>query len=227
MLPYVDDISQNNNNVNNDTSSTKYSMQEDIKNTQELDNSSFSLKQKQLEIIQNNNPVQDDYHTWIRNINDIKTLEETLNDRDWSNYDEFNPDLTRNDIQNAINKGKITVYSSYPIGQGIFVSPSRMEAESYSSDGKVYSKEVNIDDVAWIDPTQGQYAKVQEKIAQNNLNVDNQGRTLTKEQQEYFKDSKVRDEKGKLITVCHTMTGRGPQFNEFNPVGTDYYKFGH
>lgn len=215
VLLYVDNISQNNNNVNNDTSSTKYSMQEDIKNTQELDNSSFSLKQKQLEIIQNNNPVQDDYHTWIRNINDIKTLEETLNDRDWSDYDEFNPDLTRNDIQNAINKGKITVYSSYPIGQGIFVSPSRMEAESYSSDGKVYSKEVNIDDVAWIDPTQGQYAKVQEKIAQNNLNVDNQGRTLTKEQQEYFKDSKVRDEKGRLLEVYHgTNNGEFTKFNK-------------
>lgn len=43
VLPCVDNISQNNNNVNNDTSSTKYSMQEDIKNTQGLDNSSFSL----------------------------------------------------------------------------------------------------------------------------------------------------------------------------------------
>lgn len=209
----ANNISQSKTNVKLDTSSTKYSMQENINNTQELDNSSFSLKQKQLEIIQNNNPVQDDYHTWIRNINDIKTLEETLNDRDWSDYDEFNPDLTRNDIQNAINKGKITVYSSYPIGQGIFVSPSRMEAESYSSDGKVYSKEVNIDDVAWIDPTQGQYAKVQEKIAQNNLNVDNQGRTLTKEQQEYFKDSKVRDEKGRLLEVYH---GTNEEFTVFD-----------
>lgn len=55
---------------------------------------------------------------------------------------------------------------------------------------------------------------------------DNQGRTLSKEQQEYFKDSKVRDEEGKLVTVYHTMTNKGIQFNEFNPVGTDYYKFG-
>lgn len=55
---------------------------------------------------------------------------------------------------------------------------------------------------------------------------DNQGRTLSKEQQEYFKDSKVRDEEGNLITVYHTMTNKGIQFNEFNPVGTDYYKFG-
>ena len=55
---------------------------------------------------------------------------------------------------------------------------------------------------------------------------DNQGRTLSKEQQEYFKDSKARDEEGKLVTVYHTMTNKGIQFNEFNPVGTDYYKFG-
>ena len=33
--------------------------------------------------------------------------------------------------------------------------------------------------------------------------VDNQGKTLTKEQQEYFKDSKVRDENGNLLTVYH------------------------
>ncbi len=33
--------------------------------------------------------------------------------------------------------------------------------------------------------------------------TDNQGRTLTKEQQEYFKDSKVRDENGNLLTMYH------------------------
>lgn len=126
----------------------------------ELDNSSFSLKQKQLDIILKNNPVHDDYHTWIRSVDDIKTLEETLNDGDWTDYDEFNPDLTKQDIEDAIKTGKIKVYSSYPIEQGIFVSPSKMEAESYSANGKVYSKEVRINDVAWIDPTQGQYAKV-------------------------------------------------------------------
>lgn len=160
----ANNIPQSSNNVNSNTSSaTKYSIPINKNNTQELNNGSFSLekyKQKQLDIIKNNNPVNDDYHTWIRNVEDIKTLEETINDSDWSDYDEYNPDLSRQDIENAIDSGKITVYSSYPIKQGIFVSPSKMEAESYSSNGKVYSKEVNINDVAWIDPTQGQYAKV-------------------------------------------------------------------
>lgn len=58
------------------------------------------------------------------------------------------------------------------------------------------------------------------------LQKDNQGRKLTKEQQEYFKDSKVRDEDGKLLTVYHTTTDNVAQFNEFNPVGTAGYRFG-
>ena len=136
---------------------------------EELDNSSFSYKQKQLDIIKNNNPVNDDYHTWIRTIDDIKTLQETIEDSDWAEYDEYNPDLTKQDIENAIESGKITVYSSYPIEQGTFVTPSKMEAQSYSADGKVYSKEINIEDAAWIDPTQAQYAKVgDEKYSQSN-----------------------------------------------------------
>lgn len=57
-----------------------------LKYDSELDNSSFSLKQKQLNIILKNNPVNDDYHTWIRNIEDIKTFEETLQDSDYKEY---------------------------------------------------------------------------------------------------------------------------------------------
>lgn len=141
----------------------KYSMQESENNS-----GSFNLqenKQKQLEIIQKNNKMQDDYHTGIRTVEDIKTLEETLQDSDWSGYDEFNPDYTRNMANEALKTGKITVYSSYPIKQGTFVSPSKMEAESYSGNGKVYSKKININDVAWIDPTQGQYANINQKYA--------------------------------------------------------------
>ena len=54
---------------------------------------------------------------------------------------------------------KIVVYSSHPIKNGTFVTPSKMEATSYASSDKVYSKVVSLYDVAWIDPTQGQYAK--------------------------------------------------------------------
>lgn len=57
----------------------------------------------------------------------------------------------------------------------------------------------------------------------NTATVDSQGRSLTKQQQEYFKDSKVRDENGNLLTVYHTSK---ENFTIFNPVGTDHYRFG-
>lgn len=121
-------------------------------------------KAKQLEIIQNNNPDLDDYHTWIRSVEDIKTFQEALNDSDYKEYfdngEDFDESYTNKMAKDALEKGSIRVYSSYPIKEGIFVTPSIMEAQSYSGDGRIYSKTVNINDVAWIDPTQGQYAKV-------------------------------------------------------------------
>ena len=45
-----------------------------------------------------------------------------------------------------------------------------------------------------------------DKTLRNNTKYslsDNQGRKLSKEQQEYFKDSKIRDEKGNLLAVYH------------------------
>ena len=72
------------------------------------------------------------------------------------------PDYRRSDAEEALRTGEITVYSSYPIEQGSFVTPSKMEAEGYSGTGKVYSKRVKLTDVTWTDITQGQYARVDE-----------------------------------------------------------------
>ena len=131
-----------------------YSTREGEKNTAD--------KQKQLEIINLNNPAPNEYSTWVRSEDDIKTFEETLHDPEWAEYDEYNPDFTKQMAERALKNGEIKVYSSYPIEQGVFVSPSRMEAESYSGNGKVYEKTVRLSDVAWIDPTQGQYANISE-----------------------------------------------------------------
>lgn len=120
-------------------------------------------KQKQLEVIRKSNPVEDDYHTWIRSTDDIHTFREALNDPEWADYDEFDPDYTKAMAEEALESGEIKVFSSYPIQSGVFVTPSRMEAESYAGRGKIYSKTVKTDDVAWIDPTQGQFAPVVEK----------------------------------------------------------------
>lgn len=170
-----------------------------------------SLKEQQLQIIQESNPAPDDYHTWIRSADEIKTFEEALEDPEWD-YDEFNPDYTRAAAEAAVRSGEITVYSSYPIQPGTFVSPSKMEAESYSGSGRVYQKTVKLTDVAWIDPTQGQYAAVPE--SRPHTDKDSRGRELTKDQAEYFKDSQARDGQGHLLTLYHQTEGK---FTVFDP----------
>lgn len=52
-----------------------------------------------------------------------------------------------------------------------------------------------------------------ENVKRYSLKTDSEGRELTEQQQEYFKDSEVRDEDGRLIPVYH---GSQAQFTEFS-----------
>ena len=123
-------------------------------------------KQTQLDIILKTNPMLDDYHTGIRKVEDIKTLGESVEearseaekygDDEWSAY----PDITNDMLQNALETGEITIYSSKPIKNGVFVTPSYMQASDYAGGGNVYEKTVPLNDVAWINTDEGQYAKV-------------------------------------------------------------------
>ena len=127
------------------------------------------LKQKQLETILTFNPMLDDYHTGIRTVSDIRTFQELYDEEilNGSTYDEFDlvvydepKSLYVPNIEEILKKGTITVYSSYPIKQGVFVTPSKVEARSYSGGKPIYSRRVRLTDVAWIDFNEGQYAKV-------------------------------------------------------------------
>lgn len=142
------------------------------------ENTQYSLsdshKEKQLDIINKFNPAPNTYSAWVRSVDDIKSFEEALNDEEYAEYDEFNPDYDRATAEKAVEAGEITVYSSYPIKQGVFVTPSYMEAESYSGNGKVYSKTVSLDSVAWLDVTQGQYAPVEADTKQSLSAEDSQ-----------------------------------------------------
>lgn len=113
-------------------------------------------KEEQLDIINKSNQMHDEYHTGVRNVDDIKTFEEAVSDSDAP----FTPDYTKEDAESALKAGEITVYSSKPIENGVFVTPSKMEAENYAGGEKVYSKKVPISDVAWIDAIEGQYARL-------------------------------------------------------------------
>lgn len=125
-------------------------------NVDEKDIKNLYHKQKQLEIINKFNPMQDDYHTGIRKISDIKDAEEVFSNKN----DFIYPDFTQEDGENALKKGYVMVYSSKPIEQGGFVSPSKMMAQDYAGNNRVYSKYVRLDEVAWLDSSEGQYAKI-------------------------------------------------------------------
>jgi len=123
----------------------------------DVDEKMGSRKQKQLDIINKTNPAPNDQNTWIRNIEDILSPEEAFIDDD--NFI-GTPDFRIKDAKEALKNGEIIVYSSYPIKNGIFVTPSKMEATLYAGYKTPYSKKVKLTDVAWIDSNEGQYAEV-------------------------------------------------------------------
>lgn len=208
-------IQQNDLNVKSSDIITVNSMQQNKKNdtnaasknvTRELENSSFSFKQKQLDIINRTNPADDDVHTWIRTVEDIKTFDEAFfEDGEFSGMD---PDFTETMAKNSQGTGKIIVYSSYPIENGVFVSPSKMEASQYAGgdESKLYSKEVDINDVAWIDGAEGQYARVDNNnqsakkviapIVRENNTIDER----IKKNEETIKVSQMSDKEIKKIS---------------------------
>ncbi len=121
--------------------------------------SATPLQNAQFEIIQSTNPMYDEYHTGIRSPKEIKTFAEVVDDPDSFTWGDF----SKEDAQRALKQGSIEVYSSYPIENGVFVSTSYRQALDYAGGeaSKVYSKTVLLDDVAWINGDEGQFAKVQ------------------------------------------------------------------
>ena len=134
------------------------------------------LKSKQLDFINKNNPMTDQYHTGIRSTNDIKTFKETLNDPESFVY----PDFSKTQAEKAVKNGKITIYSSKPLSDtsAQFVTPSKMNASDYAGGGKIYSKEVNIDDVSWISGDEGQYTG---NIKSQLTSLYNQAKVITQQ----------------------------------------------
>ena len=59
-------------------------------------------KEEQLDIINKSNPMHDEYHTGVRNVDDIKTFEEAVSDSDAP----FTPDYTKEDAESALKAGE-------------------------------------------------------------------------------------------------------------------------
>ncbi len=123
-------------------------------------------KKKQLETINKLNPMHDNYHVGIRKIEDIKTLPEAFKEAKKCNQYIFDGkfsgslygDVSIEDYENSIKTKRIRIYSSHEIVPGTFVTPSFNQARDYAGNpSNVKTKEVNIDDVAWIDIEEGIY----------------------------------------------------------------------
>lgn len=123
-------------------------------------------KVEQFKIIQEFNPMRDEYHLGIRKPSDIRTWQEVVNVKNDAEEGQFAwGDFSRADAEKALTTGKITVYSSYPIKQGVFVSTSKIQAEQYAGGvgNKIYSKTIPLSDVAWINGDEGQFAKTKKR----------------------------------------------------------------
>lgn len=71
----------------------------------------------------------DDIHAGIHSVDDIKTFEEAIEEY----KDGVAPDFTKYMIDKAIKNNSIAVYSSYPIENGTFVTPSKMIANDFKA----------------------------------------------------------------------------------------------
>lgn len=123
-------------------------------------------KREQYNIIQKNNPMLDEYHVGIRSPKDIKTADEVFSIQNFEEEGNY-PDFTVEMAQKALQDGKVTIYSSNKIGQGTFVSTSKIQALEYAggNEANIHSKRVSLDEVAWINNSEGQYAKISSKVA--------------------------------------------------------------
>lgn len=135
---------------------------ESIKKTLTLND----VRQKQWEIIQKTNPKEEGTNsTWVDKPEDAKTFYEVNHkDSDYPFNENYSDDWTVKDKMNVEATGKITVYSSYPIEDGNWVTPSKEEGLSYAGSGKLYSATMDPRDIAWVDAGQGQVAHISDEL---------------------------------------------------------------
>lgn len=110
-------------------------------------------KEQKFKAITKAKPMLDDYHLGIRSLDDIKDLNEVMDDFG-------NPDITKDLLENALKQDNIKVFSSKPIKVGSFVTPSRMMAKDYAGQGNVYELDLSPNDIGWINGDEGQVARV-------------------------------------------------------------------
>lgn len=127
---------------------------------------------------------------------------------------QYKGDIREDDLFNTLNNnGDENLYID---GIKVDINPIQEELSEYMKRSDEYDKNIK----------NGDNKKYSLSVKEANTGKDNDGNKLSKGQKEKFADSKATDENGNLIKVYHTTTDKIVQFNEFNPVGTPYYRFG-
>lgn len=105
--------------------------------------------------------------------------------------------------------------------KGIFDYENKKNVEKNKDETKKISRKENSQQFNSLNNEYIKNEENHEELDNSSFSYDNHGRKLSKQQQEFFKDSKVRDENGNLLTVYH---GTRADFNIFdmNKAGSNF-----
>ena len=175
----------------------------------DLYNNIDDIKQAQFDLISSSNPMIDDYHTGIRSLKDVKTWGEVIDDADSFVWGDF----SREQAEQALKSGKVKVYSSKPIKEGGFVSTSKNQAKDYAGGGKVYEQEVPLQDVAWINGDEGQYAPV------------SKGKNYLVKKQDRIPVARTLENTIKNPDIVYSQGNRGYVVKKYDTNGEPFFDF--
>lgn len=205
----IKNVSQSNSNVKSNTS-TKYSISKTQNNTLKLEDRVSGNELLNAQDL----------------INELSSVGANIDD---NGYVTVYHATTPENAQNIIESGKMTANEP-----AVFFSTSKNAQQSEGRGGttvefRIPVEKLQLDDIFSdnadvkipLDNYLNNSLDVSDYLATNNtknsntssFSVDNQGNTLTKQQQEYFKDSKVRDKNGNLKVLYH---GTPNEFTKFS-----------
>lgn len=165
-----------------------------------------NYKQLQLDVINEFNPMRDDYHVGIRTLEDIKTFNEAILDDESFVYGDFSIE----DAQNALEKGHVMVYSSRPIRKGDFISTSYNMAKDYAGSKEVYQRLVDLGEVAWINGDEGQFTGNLLGTEIRNEAIKQQSKVIIKSPlDKNFKEIYVANRLGEVATLLDKYEKQG------------------
>lgn len=184
----------------------------------------FKGTQEQTKLSKQVNEYQGSHQIDIENSTSLNSLD--LNDIE-SKVKQVNGALSKQDISdlNKLKKLKdndtITIYRASPVNElnnGDWVTTDKSYAQNVAKEngGKVYSYEVNANELLYPNNVKDlpslhrlssfQYNSqdnIQENTISNQPTTDNQGRELSKGQQERLKNTKAVDEDGNVLELYH------------------------